>query len=180
MMHLARSLARGFAAALVAAGTSAICGCSSITMIEPDEPLEISARPPALPLPELPAVKQPPPPPPPRVVVEGELLRLDETIAFDERDELSADSQDILVEVATWLAANPDVLELTVHVEGTGEGKRSNVPKRFRGLAKQIVEALVQSGVAADRLVAKGGGGSKDEPVRVELRITERAEETPK
>jgi outer membrane protein OmpA-like peptidoglycan-associated protein len=168
MMHFARPFARGLAATLL------VAGCSKITVIEPDAPLEIQAKPPAPPLPDLPAVKQPPPPP--RVVVEGDLVQLDEALGFDEQGKLAADHQDILAELAKWLTANSDVLVLSIEVQAGGEGSRRAQQKRTKAMATQVVDALVQTGVDAERLAAVGSGKSEDGQTRVVLRITERAE----
>jgi type IV pilus biogenesis protein CpaD/CtpE len=104
-----------------------------------------------------------------------ELLRLDEAIGFDEKGKLSADHQDILAEVAAWLAANPDVVQLKVEVHGPIENKRVR-QKRTKAMAQQVVDALVQSGVATERVVAVEGRAAKDGPVEVSLRVVRPAE----
>ncbi|MFV8756636.1 OmpA family protein [Nannocystaceae bacterium ST9] len=163
-----------FAALLLVACVSPSLACSSITKVEAESPIEIQARPPAPPLPEIAAVEQPPPPAP-RVVVEGDRLALDEAIGFDEQGAIAADHADILAEIATWLDANPDVLELAVEVHASGEGSRRAQQKRSKAMADRVVAALVERGVAADRLVATGLGKSEDGQPRVTLRIRERA-----
>jgi hypothetical protein len=172
MTQLASSLARGLAAVLL------VAGCSKVTMVSPEAPIEISAKPPALPLPDLPAVEQPPPPPP-RVLVEGDQLRLDETIGFDEHDQLSPDHRDILAEVAAWLADKGDVTKLGVEVHESGEGSRRAKKKRAKAMAVQIVEALVQLGVAVDRLEPVVVEAAEDGLPHPTFRIRERAEEKP-
>lgn len=144
--------------------------CARPTLVESSAPLEIQARPPAPPLPELAAIEQPPPPPP-RVVVEGELLRLDEAIGFDAEDQLAADNLDIVDALAAWLVGHAEAT-LVVEVAVIGPGSRKALQKRSKALAQRLVDALVERKVAADRLTASGLGKSPDDQVHVVLRVT--------
>ncbi|PRQ03676.1 OmpA family protein [Enhygromyxa salina] len=159
---------------LLLAGLAQAVACSRVTTVAPEEPIQIQARPPAAPRPGLPAVPQPPPPS--RVTASGDLLSLDEALTFDEEGELSSEHQDILAELARWLATNTEVVELTVEVHSIGAGSRRAHTKRSQALATQIVDALVAAGVDAERLVAASVGASEDGQRDVVLRITARAE----
>jgi hypothetical protein len=164
----------GLAAVLLLASVSSTLACSKVTKVTAEAPISISAQPPAPPLPDLPAVPQPPPPP--RVTLEGDLLALDEALTFDDAGKLSRQHQDILAELATWLASHAEVLVLSVEVQSAGEGSKRTQDKRNKALATQIVDALVAEGIDAERLLAASAGKSEDGLMHVVLRITERAE----
>lgn len=169
MTRLASHFARGSAALLFLAGCLQAVGCSKVTTVESEWPIQVSAKPPAPPLPELAAVPQPPPPP--RVVLEGELLTLDEALTFDDQGTLAKDHEDILAEVARWLANNADVVELSVEVHSVGEGSKRTHQKQSKALAQQIVDALLAEGIASERLVAASVGLSPDGQRNVALRV---------
>jgi hypothetical protein len=171
----AQTFARGLRVLLLLAGLSPALACSSVTMITAVAPIAIQAQPPAPPLPDLPAVPQPPPPP--RVTVQEDLLQLDEALGFDEAAKLSAEHSDILTEVARWLAAHEDVLELSVEVQSGGEGSRRARDKRNLAMAKQIVDALLAEGIDAARLLPVSAGKSEDGLTHVALHISKRTEE---
>jgi hypothetical protein len=166
----------GLGALLLVASVSSALGCSKVTMVTAEGPIDITAQPPAPPLPDLPVVPQPPPPP--RVTLEGDLILLDEALTFDEAGKLSSEHADILAEVAGWLAAHEDVLVLSVEVQSEGEGSRRARDKRNKGMATQIVDALVAEGIDAARLLAASAGESEDKQRQVILRVSERAEPT--
>lgn len=144
--------------------------CARTTVVESSEPLEIRARPPAPPPPELAAVEQPPPPPP-RVVLEGELVRLDEVIGFATADQsLDPESSDIVDALATWLLAQPSgVLAIEVHTEG--KASRKQHATRSKAIAKTLADALVARGVAPERVRASGLGKSPDEQFHLVIRF---------
>ncbi|WP_181234564.1 OmpA family protein [Enhygromyxa salina] len=174
MTRFASIHARALAAVFILAGCTQTLACNEVTMVTSESPIQIQAQPPAPPLPNLPAVPQPPVPP--RVTLEGDLLGLDEALSFDAAGVLSSEHQDILGELANWLEAHPEVLELTVEVHSIGEGSRRAHKKRSNGLATQIVDALVAQGVASERLIAASVGASPDGQRSVALRISKRAE----
>lgn len=170
MTRLASTLAR----ALPVLGLLPSLACSSVTIVTAEAPMQIQAQPPAPPLPNLPPVPQPPPPP--RVTLDGDLLVLDEALTFDETDRLASEHQDIIAELAKWLATHDEVLELTIEAQSIGEGQKRVQQKRSKALAQQLVDALVAEGIAAERVIAVGLGKSPDEQRHVTLRISKRAE----
>jgi type IV pilus biogenesis protein CpaD/CtpE len=174
MTRVAQTFARGLAVLLLLAGLAPALACSSVTMVTAAEPIAIQAQPPAPPLPDLPAVPQPPPPP--RVTLEGDLLQLDEALTFDEAGKLSTEHQDILTEVARWLATHEEALVLTVEIQSGGEGSRRARDKRNQVMAKQIVDALLAEGIDTTRLLALSMGKSEDGQLHVVLRITKAPE----
>lgn len=174
MTHLASALDRALLAMLLLVGVSQTLACDKVTMVASEAPIQVQAQPPAPPLAELPAVPQPPPPP--RVILEGELLVLDEALTFDGEAQLSSQHEDILAEVAKWLAQNEDAV-LSVEVHSVGEGSRRAHAKRSKALAQQIVDALLSEGIASERLVAASIGASADGQRHVALRVSTPADD---
>jgi outer membrane protein OmpA-like peptidoglycan-associated protein len=177
MTRLARNHARSFAALLLLAGSSQTVACAKITTVSSESPISIQARPPAAPLAALASVPQPAPPA--RVVLDGDRLTIDEPLGFDAEAKLVlAEHEDILAEIAKWLAANPDVVELTIECPGSAEGSKRTQQKRSKALASQVVDALVAEGIAAERLVAASIPGSADPAtqMQVSLRVSQRGE----
>ncbi|MFO7561448.1 MAG: hypothetical protein R6X02_02295 [Enhygromyxa sp.] len=168
MPRLALLFVCGFAAPLV------LGACTKVTRVSSASPIQVQAQPPAPPLADLPPVPQPPPPR--RVILEGDLLVLDEALTFGDDEQLSGEHQDILAEVAAWLAEHPEVLELSVEVHSVGQTSRRKQLERSRALATQIVDALVGQGVASERLLAASVGGSPDDQRHVALRVSKRSE----
>jgi outer membrane protein OmpA-like peptidoglycan-associated protein len=109
--------------------------------------------------------------------MDGELLVLDEALSFDEAGTLASEHQDIIAELAKWLATHDDVLELTIEAHSIGDGSKRVHQKRSLALAQQIKDALVAEGITAERLLAVGLGKSPDEQRHVTLRISKRAEQ---
>ena len=169
----ASSLVRALTALLL---LSQITACKKVTALAIETPFVIEARPPADPLPDLPPVPQPPPPP--RVTLEGELLVLDEALSFDEAGTLKlSEHEDILAEVAKWLAAHDEVLVLAIEAQSIGEGSRRTHGKRSKALAQQVADALTREGIVAERLQVVGLGKSEDGQRHVALRVSERRSE---
>ncbi len=78
-----------------------------------------------------------------------------------------------IVAVLTELA-DVELLEVGVHTVGSGSGPASMMYAKAR--AGALVKALVKAGIAADRLRAKGYGGScKLDTGRVDLTVVRRA-----
>jgi outer membrane protein OmpA-like peptidoglycan-associated protein len=166
--------ARARAAGLVLLAAAPTLACAKVTTIPPsDAPISISAKTPARPFADLPVVPQPPLPP--RVVLEGEIVILDETLSFDAEGKLAAEHEDILAELAQWLAANEDVVRLAVEASSSGEGSKRVHAKRSQALAQTVVDALAREGIDPERLAAVGLGKAEDDQPRVTLRVAERA-----
>jgi hypothetical protein len=167
MTRIDLPLVCGFAAVVLSLGA-----CTKVTTVSSESPLQVQARPPAPPLPDLPAVPQPAPPQ--RVVLEYDRLVLDEPLTFDGADRLG-EHQEILAEVAKWLAKHPEVLELTVEVHSLAKSSRRKHVERSKALATQVVDALARAGVERERLVAGSIGVTPEGPLQVLLRVSKRA-----
>jgi outer membrane protein OmpA-like peptidoglycan-associated protein len=158
-------------AALALLAAAPALACAKVTAIPTDAPISISAKTPARPLADLPPVPQPPLPP--RVVLDGGIVTLDEALSFDAEGKLAAEHDDIIAELAAWLAAHDEVFELAVEASSSGAGSKRVHAKRSTALAQTVVDALRREGVDPDRLVAVGLGKADDDQPRVTLRVTE-------
>jgi outer membrane protein OmpA-like peptidoglycan-associated protein len=129
-------------------------------------------------------VSQPPPPAPARVVMTAEKIELKESVFFDtSRTTIKAVSLPLLDEVAQLLKSHPEVEHVTVEGHTDSAGGTALNQKLSEGRAQAVRTYLVEKGVAASRLDAKGFGESR--PIadnatakgreanrRVELKIT--------
>ncbi|MBW2458031.1 MAG: OmpA family protein [Deltaproteobacteria bacterium] len=89
---------------------------------------------------------------------------------------LSAAAAGLAGDVANLLKEHSDIelLEVGVHTAGSGSGPASLMYAEAR--ARAVVNALTKAGIAADRLRAKGYGGScKLDAGRVDLTVVRRA-----
>ncbi|GEJ56155.1 OmpA family protein [Anaeromyxobacter diazotrophicus] len=107
-------------------------------------------------------IAPPPPPPPARVEVTKERLQLTEKVLFDTgKATIDQRSYSLLDEVAAALKDHPEVK--TVRVEGHTDnrgGAKANL-KLSQARADAVRKYLVDKGVAADRLQAKGFGQTR-------------------
>ncbi|EDM77205.1 hypothetical protein PPSIR1_26688 [Plesiocystis pacifica SIR-1] len=169
MTRLASSLSRGLAVLSLVAGLSQALACSTVVEVKPEFPIDVSAKPPAKPIADLPAVPQPPPP---RVRLEGTTtVWVDEALTFTEDGVLSPEHADIIEALAKWLAKHPEVTTLRVEAQSIGSGSKRAHKKRSAGLAQQIVDQLTTEGIEAGRLEAVGAGRSEDEARHVTLSV---------
>lgn len=104
-------------------------------------------------------IAPPPPPPPKRVEVTKERLQLKETVLFDSgKSTIDQRSYGLLDEVAAALKDHPEVKQVRVegHTDNRGDAKKNL--KLSQARAEAVRKYLVDRGVAADRLTAKGFG----------------------
>jgi outer membrane protein OmpA-like peptidoglycan-associated protein len=121
------------------------------------------------------AVAQPPPPAPAphnvvisptvkRVVVTQKGLSLTEKVQFDfDKAKILSASDTLLDEVVTVLRDNPNVQLVQVEGFTSSEGKAEHNQKLSQERADSVRQWLIDHGVAADRLLAKGYG--PDQPI---------------
>jgi len=113
---------------------------------------------------------------PPAVYLAGNQIQIrDQALAFA-GTVLSAAAAGLAGDVAGVLKKHADVelLEVGVHTAGSGSGPASVMYAEAR--AKAVVAALTKAGIAADRLRAKGYGGTcKLDAPRVDLTVVRRA-----
>jgi OmpA-OmpF porin, OOP family len=107
-------------------------------------------------------VAEPPPPPTPQVVLTARELRLRKPILFARNGtEIDERSLSLMREIADMLIQNPQVARVQVqgHTDNSGEPARNQRVSEQR--AEAVLRWLVNAGVAADRLEAKGYGDTR-------------------
>jgi outer membrane protein OmpA-like peptidoglycan-associated protein len=96
--------------------------------------------------------------------LEGDRITLDETVYFDtSRDTIQARSKPLLDNVATIMKAHPEIGRVRVEGHTDSRGSRAYNLRLSKRRAAAVVKALVQRGVAGDRLESAGFG--PDRPV---------------
>jgi outer membrane protein OmpA-like peptidoglycan-associated protein len=104
----------------------------------------------------------PPPPPPPRVVVTPEKLEIKEKVFFDTgKVSIQPASYGLLDEVAATLKDNGDVQRVVIEGHTDDKGNPAVNEKLSKGRAEAVKSYLVDKGVEAERLDAKGFGSAK-------------------
>ncbi|MCA9580359.1 MAG: OmpA family protein [Myxococcales bacterium] len=158
-------------------------GCTTTVVHHETTPLVVEAKRPAAPsIPLVPVTKV-------RVVVGDKKIEVNEKIhfAFDSAEILS-DSDSLLDEIADVIKAHPEIKKLSVEGHTDAKGAAAYNLKLSADRAASVVAALVERGVQAARLSAKGFGLTK--PIetndteegraanrRVEFVIVERSKE---
>lgn len=158
--------------------------CTKTVILKEDEPVRVSASPPA------PPPEPPPPAPPPRVEVKKERIEVNETIQFEyNKAVIRPESDDLMAEIAGVINDHPEIRKLRIegHTDNVGS-KKFNMKLSLRR-AEAVRDYLVNKGnVDASRLDVAGFGF--DRPIasndteegraknrRVAFEITERAPE---
>lgn len=140
-------------AAFVALALFTATACTTTAVLHERTPVTVAAAPPPPPPPP------PEPAPPPRVEVEAERIRVDEKIHFEiDSAEISAQSDDLLEEIAQVLSDNPHVKKVRIegHTDNTGSAPYNMDLSRRR--ARSVLDRLVENGVERSRLVSEGYG----------------------
>jgi outer membrane protein OmpA-like peptidoglycan-associated protein len=121
-------------------------------------PVEPPLAPAAEPPPE-PVAPAPEPTPAPRVVVKkGRIVILQQVRFANDRDVILPDSFPLLEEVSQVLLANPRVARVRVEGHTDSKGKPVHNTRLSERRARKVREFLVERGVAAGRLEARGFG----------------------
>jgi outer membrane protein OmpA-like peptidoglycan-associated protein len=104
-------------------------------------------------------VAPPPPPPPARVAITEKKLELKDKVFFDTgKTTIKPESFSLLDEVASVMKAHPEVKKVVVEGYTDNRGSKKVNMKLSKGRAEAVRTYLVDKGVEADRLEAKGFG----------------------
>jgi OOP family OmpA-OmpF porin len=169
-------------AAVSAVAIAGSVACTKTVALKDDNPVQISAAPPA------PEPEPEPEPEPPRVEVQKERIQVNETIEFEyNKAVIREQSFELMAEIAKVINEHPEILKIRLegHTDNVG-GKKFNMNLSLRR-ARAVRDHLVKKGgVDAGRLEVAGFGF--DQPVasndteegraqnrRVAFEITERA-----
>jgi OOP family OmpA-OmpF porin len=145
--HLA--LVMGAALSVACGGTIAFQGAN---------PIGVVGTPPAPPPPP-PPPKEEPPPPPARVEVRDNKIEIKEKIQFEyNKAVILPASFGLLDEIAGVIKKNPHLKKISIEGHASSEGDPKHNLKLSDERAKSVMKYLVDKGVEAGRLAAKGFG----------------------
>lgn len=128
-------------------------GCSLLTeKTRPFEPLEIQVR----------AEAPPPPPPPSKVVVTATKIDIKDKVQFQVNSATILQvSYSLLDDVARVMTQNPQIELVQVEGHTDAQGAATYNRQLSQQRAESVVKYLIDQGVDAKRLVAKGFGPDK-------------------
>lgn len=138
-----------------------------------------------------PAVAPPPPPPPSSVEITATGIELKETVYFDTAKSTIQDrSLPLMDDITTVLKGHPEIELIVIEGHTDDRGARAFNQKLSQDRAAAVRQALIDRGIAPERLRAEGFGPDKpivpnttkenrDQNRRVELRIEKKAETPP-
>lgn len=99
---------------------------------------------------------------PAKAMMTADKIELQETVLFDSSTTtIKAASLPMLDEVVQWLKSHPEVRHVNIegHIDSMGDPAFNQ--QLSEGRAKAVRAYLVEQGVAADRLAAKGFGATR-------------------
>jgi outer membrane protein OmpA-like peptidoglycan-associated protein len=133
--------------------TFALWGCAKPVEFQGESTLKIAGAPPPPPAPPPPAAE------PPRVEVRDNRIEIHEKIqfAYDKATILEA-SFSLLDEVADVIKKNPHIKKIQIEGHASAEGEARHNQKLSDDRARSVMKYLVEHGVPAERLTARGFG----------------------
>lgn len=140
-------------AVLAAMGLGPIA-CGGVTTFEGGKALAVVGQPPAPP--------PPPPPPPERVVVTDDKIIINEKIQFEyDLATIRTESHSLLDEVVSTIKKHTHIKKIAIEGHASAEGSADHNLKLSDRRAKAVMKYLVDHGISAGMLTAKGLGKSK-------------------
>lgn len=137
-----------------------LTGCGGEIQFQGQTALSVVGQPPAPPPP--PPPKAEPAKPPPRVELREDRIEIHEKIQFEyNKATIKEESFGLLDEIVQVIKDNPQVRKIQVEGHASADGDDAYNMKLSDSRAKSVRKYLVDKGVEADRLVAKGFGETK-------------------
>lgn len=140
------------ASAAIVVGTLSACG--GVTQFSDTTPIVLASP--------VPPPPPPPPPEPPRVEVQKDRIVINEKIQFEiDKADILPVSHGLLNEVVAAIQSHPEIKKVGIHGHTDNDGDEKYNQGLSDRRAKSVMEYLVQHGVDAARLTAKGFGESQ-------------------
>jgi len=106
--------------------------------------------------------KEEPPPPPARVELRDNKIEIREKIQFEHnKATILPQSFSLLDEIAALIKKNPHIKKIAIEGHASAEGDKNHNLRLSDDRAKSVMKYLVEKGVEAPRLTAKGYGVTK-------------------
>jgi OOP family OmpA-OmpF porin len=162
-MHIFRTGSKLIAHAALLSSASLAIACGGVTAFQGQQAISVVGTPPAPPAPPPPPPKvEEPPPPPARVVLKDNKIEIGEKIQFEvNKATILPQSFGLMDEIADTIKKNPQVKKLSIEGHASAEGDAKKNLKLSDDRAKSVMKYLVDKGVEATRLTAKGFGSTK-------------------
>jgi OOP family OmpA-OmpF porin len=151
--------------ALVLSSAALVAGCSGTRVFAGQNAFSVVGTPPPPPPP--PKKEEPPPPPPkpeppPRVEVRDNKIEIKEKIQFEyNKAVILPASFSLLDEIADVIKKNPHIKKISIEGHASAEGDPKHNLKLSDDRAKSVQKYLVDKGIDAKSLTAKGFGITK-------------------
>jgi OOP family OmpA-OmpF porin len=160
-MHIFRTGPKLVSYAALLSSALLAMACGGVTAFQGQQAMSVVGTPPAPPPPP-PPKKEEPPPPPPRVVLKDNKIEIGEKIQFElNKSVILPQSFGLMDEIADTIKKNPQVKKLSIEGHASAEGDAKKNLKLSDDRAKSVMKYLVEKGVEAARLTAKGFGVTK-------------------
>jgi outer membrane protein OmpA-like peptidoglycan-associated protein len=162
-MHFTRTGSKLLPHAALFAGTLFVVACGGVVQFQGQSALSVTGTPPAPPPPPPPPPKkEEPPPPPARVEVRDNKIEIKEKIQFEvNKATILPQSFSLMDEIADTVKKNPQIKKIAIEGHASAEGDAQKNLKLSDDRAKSVQKYLVEKGVEANHLTAKGFGAKK-------------------
>jgi OOP family OmpA-OmpF porin len=143
------------------AGALAVAACGGVTQFQGQTALNVTGTPPAPPPPPPPPPPEPPPPPS-KIEVRSDRIEIKEKIQFEvNKATILPQSFALLDELASTFKKHANIKKVSIEGHASSEGDAQKNVKLSDERAKSVMKYLVDKGVEATRLTAKGFGAKK-------------------
>jgi outer membrane protein OmpA-like peptidoglycan-associated protein len=158
-MRQQRMKSRNFGLTLAAALLALPALACGPTIFADTDALTIVGDPPPLPAPEPEPEPEPEPPKPKRVEVTADAIVINDKILFEfDKAVIRPESFELMDEITQVIQDNPRIKKLSIEGHTDDDGKASYNTKLSQKRADSVMKYLVEHGVDAARLTAKGFG----------------------
>jgi len=136
-----------------------LTGCGGDIQFQGKTALSVVGEPPP---PPAPPPKPEPPKPPPRVEVKDNKIEIREKIQFEyDKATIKEASFNLMDEIVKVIKENPQIKKIQIEGHASSDGDDAHNMRLSEARAKAVKKYLVDHGIAADMLVAKGFGETK-------------------
>lgn len=157
-MHIVSTGSKLISSMALLGAVFAVTGCGGVTNFQGQSAFSVVGTPPA----PLPAPEAPPPAPPARVEVRDNKIEITEKIQFEyNKATILPQSFSLLDEIVDTVKKNAHLKKISIEGHASSEGDAAHNLKLSDDRAKSVQKYLVDKGVEAGRLSAKGFGAKK-------------------
>lgn len=160
-MHVIRTGSKLVSHAALIGAALVAAACGGVTNFQGQSAFAVTGTPPAPP-PAPPPPPEEPPPPPARVEVRSDKIEIKEKIQFEyNKAVILPASYSLLDEIADIIKKNAHIKKLSIEGHASSEGNPQHNLKLSDDRAQSVRKYLIDKGVDAGRLTAKGFGAKR-------------------